>query len=137
MYPQANWQYLNQYFVYDHQYNYPYMLKRDNQPFFMDNRQGRALWWNSEIRTLSSATENIGEIKMSAADILRKKGFSDVVHNRQEVAGNKGGCRVSIAHFHRTGREFWEVVMCTCETAEQARGMVNDIVTTLRRLKFL
>lgn len=45
------------------------------QPFSGDSFQGRALWWNSDIRTLSKATANIGEIKMGAADILRKKGF--------------------------------------------------------------
>ncbi|MFJ8530953.1 hypothetical protein [Bacillus sp. NPDC094106] len=111
----------------------PYSNISEN--YYRQDRQ--ALWWNSEIRHLSEALANIGELKFVISNELKKMGFSDVGISRLDVSGNKPGCRVSIAHFYKTGREFWEVVMCVCKDTETAQRTVQEVVTTLRNLKFL
>lgn len=102
-----------------------------------ENYYRQGLWWNSEIRHLSEALANIGELKFVISNELKKMGFSDVGISRLDVAGNKAGCRVSIAHFYKTGREFWEVVMCVCKDTETAQRTVQEVVTMLHNLKFL
>lgn len=97
----------------------------------------QALWWNSEIRHLSEPLAHIGELKFVISTALKKMGFSDVGISRLDVSGNKPGCRVSIAHFYKTGRDFWEVVMCVCKDTETAQRTVQEVVTMLRNLKFL
>jgi hypothetical protein len=44
-----------------------------------------ALFWNSEVRVLSEATENIGELKRVIEDELQRNGFLDVRRNNLEV----------------------------------------------------
>ena len=72
-----------------------------------------ALFWNSEVRTLSEATANIGELKRVIENELQQNGFLDVRRNTLEVAGGKNSVWLSIAHFHIEGRRFWEVVMAS------------------------
>lgn len=97
-----------------------------------------ALWWNSEVRHLSEALGNLGELKNVAKNELATRlHFTDVRSNELEVAGGKNGCWVSIAHFHIADRQFWEVVMCSGDAAETARTTTQEVVTMLRGLRFL
>ncbi|ENQ3106344.1 hypothetical protein SAMN04488168_111123 [Bacillus sp. 491mf] len=130
MYWQSNGQY--QYNPYHHQYNYPYML--DKQPFPMDSRQGCALTFDTRIRDMGQHT--LADHKRAIVDKLRQKGFSGVVLTRSEVAGNKGGCRVSITHLQRTGAQYWEVVMCSCPTSNQANITLKETLTAIHSIVF-
>jgi hypothetical protein len=101
--------------------------------------RGASLWWNSEIRHLSVATANIGELKRVISHELRRMGFLNVGISKLDVSGGKDDCTVSIAHLHIADRRFWEVVMCSCNagTGEKAKHIVNEVVAMLRRLRFL
>ncbi|RFB32516.1 MULTISPECIES: hypothetical protein [Brevibacillus] len=127
MYLQSNGQY--QYSPYHYQYNYPYMW--DSRPF---SNQGSALMANSSITDMGQHT--LADLKRAIEQKFRQNGFSNVVVTRSEVAGNKGGCRVSIIHLHRTGTQYWQVVMSSCPTINQARGMLNETLTILRSIVF-
>jgi hypothetical protein len=94
------------------------------------------LWWNSSIRELSAATENIGELKRVIENGLNQMGFSDVAVSDFDVAGNKVGIRVSIAHFHIADARFWEVVIAAGDT-EQAKATNDEVVAMLNNLHFL
>ena len=96
-----------------------------------------ALWWNSEIRNVSEALSGIGELKFVISNSLKGMGFSDVRSNNLEVAGGKNNTWVSIAHFHVVDRQYWEVVMGSGDNVEMTRGVVNEVVTMLRGLRFL
>ncbi len=78
----------------------------------------------------------IADHRRAVMSKLREKGFSDVVLTASEVAGNKGGCRVSIIHLHRTGSQYWEVVMCSCPTHNQASQMLNETLAALSTIVF-
>lgn len=96
-----------------------------------------SLWWNSEVRDVSVALSGIGELKLVVSNALKEKGFSDVHINNLEVAGAKNGVWISIGHFHIADRRFWEIVMGSGDTGEQTKGIVNEVVTLLRGLRFL
>ena len=96
-----------------------------------------ALFWNSEVRNLSEATENIGELKRVIENELQKNRFLDVRRNNLEVAGGRDGVWLSIAHFHIGGRKFWEVVMASGGSADVTRNTVGEVVDKLRKLRFL
>lgn len=132
MYQQSNGQY--KYNPYHHQYNCPYMLNWYSQAFSRDSRQGSALMFDYRITGMGQHT--LLDLKRAIANEFRKNGFTDVVLTASEVAGNKGGCRVSIIHLHITGSQYWQVVMCSCPTANQARGMLNQTLAILRSIKF-
>ena len=96
-----------------------------------------SLWWNSEIRDVSVALSGIGELKSVISNALNGKGFSDVHVNNLEVAGEKNGVWISIGHFHIADRQFWEIVMGSGNTVEQTKGVVDEVVTLLKGLRFL
>lgn len=96
-----------------------------------------SLWWNSEVRDVSVALSGIGELKLVISNALKKKDFSDVSLNNLEVAGGKNGVWISIGHFHIADRRFWEIVMGSGDSVEQTKGVVNEVVTLLRDLRFL
>ena len=96
-----------------------------------------ALWWHSEVRVVSEALAGIGELKFVVSHSLRDKGFSDVRINDLEVAGGKSGCWMSLAHLHIADRRYWEVVMCSGDTAQASKATVDEVVAMLRALRFL
>jgi hypothetical protein len=96
-----------------------------------------ALWWNSEVRIVSEATANIGELKRVIENALQQNGFLDVRRNDLEVAGGKNSCWVSIAHFHIDGPRFWEVVMASGDSVDVTQNTAGEAVGILRGLRFL
>lgn len=96
-----------------------------------------ALYWHSEVRVLSEALANIGELKHVVSVELGRDGFADVRHNQLEVAGGKNGCWISIAHFHIGDARFWEVVMGGGDNFDTTKRTVEEVVTMLRGLRFL
>ncbi|MBR0795059.1 hypothetical protein JQ615_06650 [Bradyrhizobium jicamae] len=85
---------------------------------------------------LSDALANIGELKGVIANTLKQSGFSDVINNQAEVAGNKSGVRLSILHLHIADRQFWQVFMAGGDTAA-TQQMLNDVVNKVEHLAFL
>jgi len=96
-----------------------------------------ALWWHSEIRILSEALTSLAELKDVISVRLSQQGFTDVRVNDLEVAGGKNNCWVSIAHFHISGRRYWEVVMGSGDSADTTRKTVDKVVKLLEALTFL
>jgi hypothetical protein len=93
------------------------------------------LWWNSSIRELTPGVGHIGGLKIVIENELKGLGFSDVVRNDLEVAGNKPGIRVSIGHFHIADRRFWEVVMAAGDN-EQTKAANDEVVQKIQSLVF-
>ncbi len=96
-----------------------------------------ALWWHSEIRVLSEALTSLGELKDVIKVRLGEMGFKDVRVNDLEVAGGKNNVWVSIAHFHISGRKYWEVVMGSGDSGDTTRKTVDKVVKMLEGLLFL
>lgn len=96
-----------------------------------------SLYWHSEVRFLSEALAHIGELKHVASVELGRIGFTNIQHNELEVAGGKGACWLSIAHFHIADRRFWEVVMASGDDFNQTKAAVDEAVAMLRGLRFL
>ncbi|HET6890170.1 MAG TPA: hypothetical protein VFH31_03640 [Pyrinomonadaceae bacterium] len=86
------------------------------------------LLFQTRGRTLSEATQGIGELKRLYEDELRRRGFTEVVRSDAEVAGNKNGCRVAIVHLQIAGRNFHEVFMLAGDTGAAARNVLNEAV---------
>jgi hypothetical protein len=88
---------------------------------------------------LSEALANIGELKnVISHSVLEEKGFTNVVHTPSEVAGDRNGCRVSILHLHIADRNFWQVVMCSCDGgSHKANAMVGEVVDAIHKLVVL
>jgi hypothetical protein len=95
-----------------------------------------ALFWNSEVRTLTPGTGHIGALKIVIENVLKEKGFLDVRRNDLEVAGGKNGVWLSIAHFHIDGPRFWEVVMASGDDLDITKNIINEVVNKLRSLVF-
>jgi hypothetical protein len=87
---------------------------------------------------LSVALANIGELKnVILHSVLEEKGFTNVVDTTSQVAGDRNGCRVSILHLHIADRNFWQVVMCSCEGgSHKASTMVGEVVDAIHELVF-
>lgn len=94
------------------------------------------LFFNTRSMGLSDALANIGELKGVVANTLKTDGFTDVVNTPTEVAGNRGGVRVSIQHLHITNRNFWQVFMAGGDTAA-TQTTLNEVVNKVENLKFL
>jgi len=94
------------------------------------------LFFNTRNMGLSEALANIGELKGVVANTLRQDGFTDVVNTASEVAGNRGGVRVSILHLHTVDRNFWQVFMASGDTAGTQQTL-NEVVNKVENLKFL
>ena len=96
-----------------------------------------ALFWNSEVRTLTPGTANISNLKIVIENDLRQNwGFSDVRRSELDVSGGKNGVFVSIAHFHIDGPRFWEVVMASGDNFDVTKNTVGEVADKLRRLVF-
>jgi hypothetical protein len=86
---------------------------------------------------LSVALANVGELKMVIADSLRKSGFTGVVNTQSEVAGNRSGVRVAVLHLHIGDTRFWQVVMGGGDAGDATQRAVNEVMDTIKNLKFL
>jgi hypothetical protein len=95
------------------------------------------LFCNTRDMELSEALGNVGELKGVIANELRNSGFSDVINNQAEVAGNKNGMRLSVLHLHIAGRRFYQQVMAAGDNGGATQGAVNDVVNKIRSLHFL
>jgi hypothetical protein len=92
----------------------------------------------TDVRELNPALGSIGELKnVIVHSVLEQRGFTDVVNTPSEVAGNRGGCRLSILHLHIADRSFWRVVMCACDNFDNARASVDEVADAINRLSFL
>jgi hypothetical protein len=97
-----------------------------------------ALAARTERRELNPAVASVGELKnVIAHNVLKARGFTDVVVTAGEVAGNRGGCRLSVIHLHIADRSFWRVVMCACDSFDAANAAVNEVSDAINRLSFL
>jgi hypothetical protein len=94
------------------------------------------LFFNYRSMGLSEALASIGELKGVVADTLKKDGFTNVVNSPSEVAGNRGGVRVSILHLHIADRNFWQVFMASGDTAA-TQTTLNEVVNKVEHLHFL
>lgn len=96
-----------------------------------------SLFCNTRQMVLSEALQGIGELKNVIANELRKSGFTDVVNTQGEVAGNRGGVRLSVLHLFIGGRNFFELVMAGGDTHDATLGAVNEVVNKIHSLHFL
>ncbi|QEL16446.1 hypothetical protein [Limnoglobus roseus] len=87
-----------------------------------------ALFFQTRTRTVSPATQGIGEINRLYENELRRLGYADVVRTPSEVAGNKNGCRLSIVHLPIAGANFYEVFMVAGDTVPAAQGVLGEAV---------
>jgi hypothetical protein len=94
------------------------------------------LFFNFRSMQLSQALANVGELKGVIANTLKQDGFTDVVNTQSEVAGNRGGVRVSILHLHIVDRGFWQVFMAGGDTAA-TQTTLNEVVNKVEHLAFL
>lgn len=97
------------------------------------------LAFRSDRRDLSPALGSVGELKnVIAHSVLEARHFTDVVDSESEVAGNRGGCRVSILYLHIADRGFWRVVMCVCDGGfDQAVATATEVASAIDQLAFL
>ena len=93
----------------------------------------------SERRELNPALGGIGELKnVIFHNVLKAKGFANVVNTPGEVAGDRDGCRLSILYLHIANRDFWRVAMCSCDGGfDKAKATVDEVCTAIDQLKFL
>ena len=96
-----------------------------------------SLFANSQRKELNPSLGSVGELKNAIATALKSNGFTDVINNQSEVAGNRNGVRLSILHLPIDGRTFWQVVMAGGDTGDVTLGSVNQVVDIIRKLKFL
>jgi hypothetical protein len=94
------------------------------------------LFFNTRSMGLSLALANVGELKGVIANTLKQDGFTDVVNTPTEVAGNRGGVRVSIQHLHIVDRNFWQVFVAAGDT-NATLPTLNEVVNKVENLKFL
>ncbi len=96
-----------------------------------------ALYWNSEVRTLTPGTGSIGALKIVIANELQQSGFSNVRRSELDVSGGKNSVFVSIAHFHIDGPSFWEVVMASGDNGDVTKNTVGEVVDKLHHLHLI
>jgi hypothetical protein len=96
-----------------------------------------SLFANSQRKELNPALGSVGELKNVIANELRRNGFTDVIDNQAEVAGNRSGVRLSVLHLPIDGRTFWQVVMAGGDTGDVTLGAVNQVVDIIQKLNFL
>jgi len=95
------------------------------------------LFANSQRKELNPTVGSVGELKNVIANALKSNGFTDVIDNPAEVAGNRSGVRLSVLHLQIDGRNFWQVVMAGGDTHDGTLGAVNQVVGIIQNLKFL
>lgn len=96
-----------------------------------------SLFANSQRKELNPSLESVGELKGAIAHVLQGNGFTNVINNQREVAGNRNGVRLSVLHLPIDGRTFWQVVMAGGDTGDVTLGSVNQVVGIIRNPKFL
>jgi hypothetical protein len=95
------------------------------------------LFCNTRRMELSDALGGVGELKNVIANELRRSGFTDVINNEGEVAGNRSGTRLSVLHLHIGNRSFYQQVMAAGDDGNITSGAVNEVVGKVQSLKFL
>ena len=95
-----------------------------------------ALYWNSEVRTLTPGTGSIGALKIVIANELQQSGFSNVRRSELDVSGVKNSVFVSIAHFPIDGTRCWEVVMGSGDDGDVTKNTVEWLADEVRRSCF-
>jgi hypothetical protein len=79
--------------------------------------------------------DSIGELKnVVAHSVLEAHRFTNVVNTPAEVAGDRNGCRLSVQYLHIAERSFWRVVTCACDSFENARAAVDEVVDAINDL---
>ena len=96
-----------------------------------------SLFANSQRKELNPALGSVGELKNVIANELKKNGFTDVIDNQAEVAGNRTGVRLSVLYLPIDGRNFWQVVMAGGDAGDVTLASVNQVVNIIHNLKFL
>jgi hypothetical protein len=85
---------------------------------------------------LSEELSNAAELKGIIANEMEQGGFTDVINNESEVAGNRNGIRLSVLHLFIGGRSFFQQVMAAGDDADATLGLVNDMRSTIESLHF-
>lgn len=96
-----------------------------------------ALFFNFRSMEVSAALSGVEELKRVIADSMRKSGFTDVVNTQSEVAGNRSGVRVAVVHLRIGDNRFWQVVMGGGDAGNLTQRAVNEVMTMIKKLKFL
>ena len=84
-----------------------------------------------------SESISIGDFKSAIANAMPGHGFSGVIHNAAEVAGNRYDVRFSVLHLFIGGRSFYQVAMASGDTFDNARHAVDDMLKVIASLTFL
>src|SRR5215217_6715175 len=96
------------------------------------------LFFSTHRMEVSAALSGVGELKFAISNELKNIGFTDVVINSAEVAGNRNDVRVSIAHLPNSDGSFWQVFMAGGGAAFNVIQQThNEVVDKVRKLKFL
>jgi hypothetical protein len=95
------------------------------------------LFCNTRKMELSEALGSVGELKNVIANELKESGFTDVIDNEAEVAGNRNGMRLSVLHLFIGNRSFYQQVMAAGTDHDPTLGLVNEIVGKIQALRFL
>lgn len=95
-----------------------------------------ALFCNTRRMVLSEELSNAAELKGIIANEMEQGGFTDVINNESEVAGNRNGIRLSVLHLFIGGRSFFQQVMAAGDDADATLGLVNDMRSTIESLHF-
>jgi len=94
-----------------------------------------ALFWNSSRRTLVEGNPNpLGDLKVVIGGTLTQLGFTDIRRNELEVAGNRNGSVLSIAHFPTGPLQWFEVVMSGGADANATKRNLDEVVTALHNI---
>ena len=96
-----------------------------------------SLFCNTRQMVLSEALGSIGELKNVIANELTKSGFTDVINDQAEVAGNRNGMRLSVLHLLIGNRNFYQQVMAAGDDGNATLGLVNEVVVKIQNLHFL
>jgi hypothetical protein len=96
------------------------------------------LFLRTERRELNPNLGGVGELKnVIANNVLKQRGFTDVVDSEGEVAGNRPGIRVSIIHLFIADRDFWRVIAVVADAGfPAAKATGDEVATAINRLAF-
>ncbi len=90
-----------------------------------------------DLFTLSTASEDIGEIYRQIAAGLPKLGFTSVKNESGHVFGENNGTLVDILYLYMGGRQFWQVVLCAGDqqaTNDRLMDQVRTMISNFNNL---
>jgi hypothetical protein len=97
-----------------------------------------ALFWNSSRRSLVEGNPNpLSDLKVVIAGTLTQLGFTDIRRNELEVAGNRNGSVLSIAHFPTGPNQWFEVVMSGGADFDATKQNLDEVVTALHNIHLI